>query len=262
MSENLQIADPENVNISKMREKLAQKNGSHATFYYSNGDRYLGEWKVGCREGFIFLRQEEEHIITNKVAGSILANGREIVETDTEFYQFWKSKAFLKWPRFMLEIGKMTKNMVSELIFILTMLCMKVNGSKITAKDGVKWLILMVIFMKENGLKGIGMVLEHFYLVIRKLILANGDKYEGTWLNNEKEGPGKFTYLSKRQCYTGEWSQGQARCGTITNLSPLTGQPGTLYAMPIIGLEDPQGIIDTEIKLLSEARLAKGIRSE
>jgi hypothetical protein len=36
------------------------------------------------------------------------------------------------------------------------------------------------------------------------LLLKNGDRYEGMWFDDLKEGPGKYVYLSKRQCLEGE----------------------------------------------------------
>jgi hypothetical protein len=70
------------------------------------------------------------------------------------------------------------------------------------------------------------------------------------WFDDEKEGPGKFIYLTKRQCYTGEWSRGQPRCGTIENLTSIPGYPGCKYDMPPIGLENPQKVLDIEREIL------------
>jgi hypothetical protein len=82
------------------------------------------------------------------------------------------------------------------------------------------------------------------------------------WFDDQKEGPGKFIYLSKRQCYTGEWSQGQPRCGTIHNLTSIPGHTGTLYPIPPLGLEDPQKVLDTERAFLHEARAKRLVGAE
>lgn len=34
--------------------------------------------------------------------------------------------------------------------------------------------------------------------------LENGDRYEGMWFDDLKEGPGKYVYLKRRQCMEGE----------------------------------------------------------
>ena len=96
----------------------------------------------------------------------------------------------------------------------------------------------------------------HFLIpfLLQLRFLENGDRYEGMWFDDEKEGPGKFVYLTKRQCYTGEWSRNQPRCGTISNLTSIPGYSGTLYPIPPIGLEDPKKILDTQRDLLHADR--------
>jgi hypothetical protein len=74
------------------------------------------------------------------------------------------------------------------------------------------------------------------------------------WFDDEKEGPGKFIYLQKRQCYKGEWSKGQPRCGTLENLTALPGYPGTLYPIPRLELEDPHAVLEKEKEAIYEAR--------
>jgi hypothetical protein len=52
------------------------------------------------------------------------------------------------------------------------------------------------------------------------------------WLNDQKEGPGKFIYKTKRQAYEGEWSQGLPKCGTLVDLLPLPGHGPKAYLLP------------------------------
>jgi hypothetical protein len=77
------------------------------------------------------------------------------------------------------------------------------------------------------------------------------------WFDDEKEGPGKFIYFAKRQCYNGEWSKGQPRCGTISNI--ISNAPGLhpLYNIPPIRLEDPDKILTDEKNLIFDARCKK-----
>jgi hypothetical protein len=91
--------------------------------------------------------------------------------------------------------------------------------------------------------------------------VANGDRYEGMWFDDEKEGPGKFVYLKKRQCYKGEWSKGQPRCGTLENLSALKGYPGTLYPIPQLQLEDPESVLESERQFIYEQRASRLVGS-
>lgn len=43
---------------------------------------------------------------------------------------------------------------------------------------------------------------------------ANGDVYDGYWLNDKKEGPGRFYYKASGKVYEGEWVDGAPKCGT------------------------------------------------
>ena len=65
-------------------------------------------------------------------------------------------------------------------------------------------------------------------------LLANGDRYEGMWLDDFKEGPGKFIYRLKRQAYEGEWVKGLPKCGTIVDLPPLHGTMPRKYPIPAV----------------------------
>jgi hypothetical protein len=48
--------------------------------------------------------------------------------------------------------------------------------------------------------------------------LANGDRYDGYWLHDKKEGPGRFFYKATRKVYEGEWVGGSPKCGTYRDL--------------------------------------------
>jgi hypothetical protein len=52
------------------------------------------------------------------------------------------------------------------------------------------------------------------------------------WLNDQKEGPGKFIYKHKRQAYEGEWFRGLPKCGTLVDLPHLPGAMPRKYPIP------------------------------
>jgi hypothetical protein len=52
------------------------------------------------------------------------------------------------------------------------------------------------------------------------------------WLDDQKEGPGKFIYKTKRQAYQGEWAHGMPKCGTLVDLPPLPGSMPKKYPIP------------------------------
>lgn len=45
------------------------------------------------------------------------------------------------------------------------------------------------------------------------LLCANGDRYEGHWLDDKKEGPGRYYYRSTNKVYEGEWVDDVPKCG-------------------------------------------------
>ena len=57
-------------------------------------------------------------------------------------------------------------------------------------------------------------------------MIENKDRYEGMWMNDEKEGPGKFIYKTRGQCYEGEWSKGLPKCGVLCDLALRPGSRG------------------------------------
>lgn len=38
-----------------------------------------------------------------------------------------------------------------------------------------------------------------------KYIFQNGDVYDGNWVDDKKNGRGKYYYASSGDCYEGEW---------------------------------------------------------
>lgn len=74
------------------------------------------------------------------------------------------------------------------------------------------------------------------------------------WLNDKKEGPGKFIYRNRRQMYEGEWSLGQPKCGTLKDLPPLQGQAPRKYLIPAIELAEPERLLEEERRALVEER--------
>ncbi|KAG5457320.1 MAG: hypothetical protein BJ554DRAFT_2704 [Olpidium bornovanus] len=67
------------------------------------------------------------------------------------------------------------------------------------------------------------------------------DRYEGMWLNDQKEGPGKFIYKVRRQAYDGEWVMGMPKCGMLVDLPPLPSKsPGVAACGVVCHLKEQQ----------------------
>ena len=45
------------------------------------------------------------------------------------------------------------------------------------------------------------------------ITFVNGDRYEGHWLVDKKEGPGRYFYTATGKVYTGEWVDDVPKCG-------------------------------------------------
>ena len=53
------------------------------------------------------------------------------------------------------------------------------------------------------------------------LHLANGNHYEGYWMHDMKEGPGRFFYKNTNKIYEAEWQADTAKCGVRHTLCTL-----------------------------------------
>ena len=49
------------------------------------------------------------------------------------------------------------------------------------------------------------------------LLKANGNRYEGSWLDGKKNGQGMFLFRERGQIYKGLWVDGVCKCGTLSD---------------------------------------------
>jgi hypothetical protein len=225
--------------IWKQKDALSQKNGAHATVYLINGDRYSGEWKDNLRHGkgtHYYKKSGQKYMGEWKLDkrdgyGTLSvpeSSENKLVKVYTGSWQ--EDVKHGNGTYFYADGSVYEGNWCHD---------MRQGWGRQTYADGSvyegEW--------HHEARHGQGV-----------LLLKNGDRYEGMWFDNEKEGPGKFIYLSKRQCYKGEWSKGQPRCGTLENLTALVGYPGTMYPIPPLQLENPQVILDRERDAIYEER--------
>jgi len=61
---------------------------------------------------------------------------------------------------------------------------------------------------------------------------ANGNRYEGSWSDGVKNGPGKFFYLDKGQVYEGTWVNDLAKCGQMKDWNRDSAPDATQYPLP------------------------------
>ncbi|CAM9639304.1 unnamed protein product, partial [Choristocarpus tenellus] len=92
------------------------------------------------------------------------------------------------------------------------------------------------------------------------LYLPNGDIYEGQWLFDKKEGPGRFLYLSTRKIYEGEWVDGMPKCGEFKNMPEglvNTGGHDGSFPLPQLTLKRASVILNGAIAHIRNARAAR-----
>ena len=69
-------------------------------------------------------------------------------------------------------------------------------------------------------------------LFIYDCFSADENRYEGTWKDDKKNGPGKFFYLDKGQVYEGTWKDGVAKCGEMFDFGRENAPDATQFPLP------------------------------
>lgn len=70
------------------------------------------------------------------------------------------------------------------------------------------------------------------YCIVFSRFSATDNRYEGSWKDDQKNGPGKFFYLDKGQMYEGVWVDNIAKCGNITDFGRDGAPEPTQYPIP------------------------------
>lgn len=66
------------------------------------------------------------------------------------------------------------------------------------------------------------------------IFTANENRYEGSWRNDQKNGPGKFFYLTTGQVYEGVWKEDIAKCGTMKDFGRDGAPAPSVYPIPSV----------------------------
>lgn len=78
--------------------------------------------------------------------------------------------------------------------------------------------------------------------------------YVGMWMNDLKEGPGRFVFKTKRQYYDGEWALGLPKFGTLADFPAVKGIESRKYPIPPLLLEDVDKVIREQHLMVTEER--------
>ncbi|KND04473.1 uncharacterized protein SPPG_00200 [Spizellomyces punctatus DAOM BR117] len=273
-------ADIVNTPHWRQKEVAALRNGIRATVYMTNGDRYVGEWKDGLKEGNGTYCYASTGAVYEGEWARDLRNGfgtysvpalPQPVQGKTKKPLLPSLPTLKTPPRAQSTPGSHTGPL--RKVYAGSWLddlrhgrgtCFYEDGS---VYDGM-WEEDVREGWGRMTYKSSGSVYEgEWHEGMRHgqgvLVLANGDRYEGTFLNDMKEGPGRFIYRTKRQCYEGEWALDTPKCGTLRDLPPLAGPEGMgpnarkWWPIPELKLQDPAGILDHEREAVLQERLQR-----
>ncbi|XP_061655102.1 MORN repeat-containing protein 3 [Phyllopteryx taeniolatus] len=84
---------------------------------------------------------------------------------------------------------------------------------------------------------------------LRRLSQANGNWYEGSWRDGEKNGKGKLYYCDRGHLYEGLWVRGEPKCGTLEDFGGDHATQPAKCPIPQVKLTDMEMV-------LQEAHLA------
>ncbi|CAH8841417.1 unnamed protein product [Trichobilharzia szidati] len=82
---------------------------------------------------------------------------------------------------------------------------------------------------------------------------ANENRFEGQWLNDKKNGRGKYFFLTTGQLMEGVWCDDVPKNSQIVDLGREVARNPTESEIPEIKLEDPNGVLrETQEKLMEK----------
>ncbi|KAI8824177.1 uncharacterized protein EV422DRAFT_573260 [Fimicolochytrium jonesii] len=283
------------VNVPKWKEKemASLRNGPRATFYMNNGDRYIGDWKSGKKDGngtyfytvsgAVYQGEWSDDQRSGYGTYSIPVGPSSSTSMNTAMPDQRRSPDLPLLPSLQSLKGKsppasgkhrrptpdaqLRKVYAGEWLYDVRHgrgTCFYDDGS---AYDGMwegdvrqGWGRMTYASDKSVYEGEWHQGQRHGQGV---LLLANGDRYEGTYFNDLKEGPGKFIYRRKRQAYEGEWALDMPKCGTLRDLPALVGPEGkgpgarAWWPIPPLTLKDSQSVIAMERRAILEERLQR-----
>ncbi|KAJ3117378.1 hypothetical protein HK100_000836 [Physocladia obscura] len=268
----------------EQRDMLSRKNGSHATVFMVNGDRYLGEWFGNKKQGNGTYFYNDTGSIYEGEWKNDMRQGFGTFATPIVLASTSGKLPDSSGPRGVSPTSSLIHNksidekksgLIEEALILRKVYAGEWKNDKREGRgtyfyqDGSWYEGMWMRDEKEdwgrmNYIDG-AVYDGEWHCEMRHgqgiLLLPSGDRYEGMWFNDLKEGPGKFIYKAKRQMYEGEWSKGLPKCGTLVDLPPLPGQLPKKYAIPEIKLADPVDVLEKQRQEIRNERIKTNIFS-
>jgi len=110
--------------------------------------------------------------------------------------------------------------------------------------------------------------LKHGYGILEK---KGGDKYYGYWNEGLKEGQGYYYYYQKAKIYMGEWQEDSPRCGVYTDVDDENSKKEFKKhfrafenepQIPTLNLLNPEGILEECIDSVHFVRNVKMVKDK
>ena len=92
----------------------------------------------------------------------------------------------------------------------------------------------------RTGTKDRGRMTRSCFLLLYFVFLlfaVNENRYEGSWKDDKKNGPGKFYYLDSGQVFEGVWVMDTPKCGTMRDFGRDNAPEPTQYPIPPVSGE-------------------------
>ncbi|CAN0411923.1 unnamed protein product, partial [Ectocarpus sp. 12 AP-2014] len=89
------------------------------------------------------------------------------------------------------------------------------------------------------------------------LCLPGGDVFEGLWLKDKKEGPGRYLYMSTRKVYEGEWVEGTPKCGEYQDMPAVLvdrSVPDGSFPLPELTLKRSSAVLSEAVAVIRNER--------
>eukprot|EP00657_Telonema_sp_P-1_P001465 TRINITY_DN1380_c0_g1_i1.p1 TRINITY_DN1380_c0_g1~~TRINITY_DN1380_c0_g1_i1.p1 ORF type:complete len:181 (-),score=44.75 TRINITY_DN1380_c0_g1_i1:188-730(-) len=99
--------------------------------------------------------------------------------------------------------------------------------------------------------------------------MSNGDIFEGSFLNDLKEGSGTYFYMARKKRMEGEWVADSCTCGVLSDFDlndPNQGRPQVFGSspskrLPQLGLRNPKGVLNQRMGEIRAERSAVRLKS-
>ncbi|KAJ3339640.1 hypothetical protein HDU93_007967 [Gonapodya sp. JEL0774] len=269
----------------KVKDRLAQKEGTHGMVFFTNGDRYLGEWhadkkhgngiQVTAKDGSVYeggwIEGQRSGYGTLSVPTQSLGGFRETNPSSP------KSKDAAQMFKLSTKATTELFNQLSTAPALRPVIKPRPHtDSNTPAPQPVPLTKIYAGYWAHDQRNGQGTFfypdgaryegewrddMQHGW---GTMSYVNGDRFEattsniysGTFMDDLKEGPGRYIYRSQRRCYEGEWSRNQPVCGNITDLPGLDGSTDG-GKIPKIFLRDVEAVLASQREELTNERLAR-----